>query len=153
MSADEIVDAEGSLEGTASEVLRRRAESLSHESESEEASDTIGILLFRQSEEWYSVRVEDVREIYQEYVITPVPCVPDFILGVVNIRGEILSITDIAKLMQLGEVDSDDEIPPAIVVQNDDCATAMVVDEIGDIVDISTCWPPAPQPSARRGGN
>ena len=30
------------------------------------------------------------------------PCVPDFIQGVVNIRGEILSVTDLAKIMGLG---------------------------------------------------
>jgi purine-binding chemotaxis protein CheW len=63
--------------------------------------------------------------------------VPDFVLGVVNIRGEILSVTDLARMMRIGAVDALGGIPPAVVVHNDDCVTAIVVDEIGDIVDVS----------------
>jgi purine-binding chemotaxis protein CheW len=127
---------EDSLELAAEEVLRRRAASLAREAVEQEADDQTGILLFRLDDEWYAVKVEDVREIYQEYEVTPIPCVPDFILGVVNIRGEIISVTDIAKLMRLGAIASEEEMPPTIVIQNEACATAMVVDEIGDIVDI-----------------
>ena len=129
---------EGALEHAAEEVLRRRAASLAREAIEEEADDQIGILLFRLDDEWYAVKVEDVREIYQEYEVTPIPCVPDFILGVVNIRGEIISVTDIAKLMRLGALTSDEEMPPTIVSQNEEFATAMVVGEIGDIADIPT---------------
>ncbi len=118
------------------DVLRRRAESLAHETVEESATDLIGLLLFRLGEEWYSVRVEDVREIYQEYRITPIPCVPDSILGVVNIRGEIISVTDVAKLMGLGQLTVDLQVASAIVIHNEDVTTAIVVDEIGDIVDI-----------------
>lgn len=125
-----------SLLATADEILRRRAESLAQETVDEESRDELGILLFRLADEWYAVEVSDVREIYQEYRITPIPCVPPFILGVVNIRGEIISITDAAKLMRLGELSAEPGMAPAIVVQNAECTTAIVVDEIGDIVDI-----------------
>jgi purine-binding chemotaxis protein CheW len=126
-----------SLFHSAEEILKERAASLARETIEGEDSDTMGILLFRLGDEWYSVKVSDVREIYQEYTVTPVPCTPSFIEGVVNIRGEIISVTDLAKLMQLGSVVPDEnEAPPAIVVQNDDRATAMVVDEIGDITEM-----------------
>lgn len=125
-----------SLIQSAEEILRRRAQSLAQEAGSEEANDTTGVLLFRLAHEWYGVRVDDVREIYQEYTVTRIPCVPDFIQGVVNIRGEIISVTDIAKVMHLGQVSDEIEVPPAIVIQNDECVTAIVVDEIGDISDV-----------------
>jgi len=134
--AQDTAQKHSSLALAAEEVLRRRAESLAHEAETEEAEDVIGLLLFRLGEEWYSVKVSDVREIYQEYRITPIPCVPEFVLGVVNIRGEIISVTDIARLMRLGSVADETEVPPAIVIENDGCVTAMVVDEIGDIADV-----------------
>lgn len=124
------------LSATADEVLRRRAESLAQEAEVEEAADVAGILLFRLGDEWYAVHVSDVREIYQEYAITPIPCVPDFILGVVNIRGEIISVTDVSMLMRLGQLSAEPGVAPAIVIQGEECATAIVVDEIGDILDI-----------------
>jgi purine-binding chemotaxis protein CheW len=118
------------------EILKRRAESLATESAEEESADLTGVLLFRLDDEWYAVRVAEVREIYQEYTITSIPCVPDYILGVVNIRGEIISVTDIARLMRLGSLITDLDQAPSIVIQNDGCTTAMVVDEIGDIADI-----------------
>ncbi|MDP2234145.1 MAG: chemotaxis protein CheW [Actinomycetota bacterium] len=118
------------------EVLQQRAQSLAQEANEEVVEDLISVLLFRLGEEWYAVNVEDVREIYQEYVVTPIPCVPDYILGVVNIRGEIISVTDIARMMRLGAFAEDEGQATAIVIQNDDCTSAIVVDEIGDILDV-----------------
>lgn len=126
----------GSLMETAEEILRRRADSLSTESEAESIHDMLAILLFRMGVEWYAVKVADVREIYQEYTLTSIPCVPDFVLGVVNIRGEILSVTDLSKMMRLGAVSSTEVQPPAIVIKNSECVTAIVIDEIGDIAEI-----------------
>ena len=121
---------------SAEDLLARRAEALAVEVEEEQAEDLMGILLFRLGEEWYAVGLEHVREIYQEYEITPIPCVPEFILGVVNIRGEILSVTDLARMMHAGEGSGRNAQAPAVVVENATCATAIVVDEVGDIADV-----------------
>ncbi|PKQ15361.1 MAG: hypothetical protein CVT67_10040 [Actinobacteria bacterium HGW-Actinobacteria-7] len=128
-----------SLAEKAEEILARRADSLARESAEEEVTDRISLLLFRIGEEWYAVRVSEVREIFQEYRMTSVPCVPDYIQGVVNVRGEILSITDPAKLMKLGFIELEGEVrPPAIVIIKGDVATALVVDEIGDIAEVAS---------------
>lgn len=125
------------LSETAEEVLTRRAESLSLQELDEETSDHLSLLLFRIGDEWYAVGVGAVREIFQEYEVTSIPCVPDFILGVVNVRGEILSVTDPARMMHIGSIEESDGIkPPAIVIADDEVATALVVDEIGDITDV-----------------
>lgn len=124
------------LAHAAEQILQERAASLANESFEEEVSDRISLLLFRIGEEWYSTRVSDVREIFQEYVLTPVPGVPDYILGVVNVRGEILSVTDPAKLMRIGQIEMGDIEPPAIVISAGDVVTALVVDEIGDITEV-----------------
>lgn len=126
-------------------VLKQRADSLARESFEEEATDQMALLHFRIGEEWYAVKVADVREIFQEYDLTPIPGVPDHVLGVVNVRGEILSVTDPARMMRLGTIEGDGMMePPAIVIVKDDVVTAMVVDEIGDIfeVDSNSIEPP-----------
>lgn len=123
--------------GTHDEILERRAESLALESIDEEVSDRVSMLMFRIGVEWYAVRVSDVREIFQEYDVTIVPCTPPHILGVTNVRGEILSVTDPALLMGLGKVSGVAGVqPPAVVVKTASIATALVVDEIGDIVEV-----------------
>lgn len=117
-------------------TLRQRAESLAHVGVDEITGVLVGLLLFRLGEEWYSVKVEDVREIYREYEITPIPCTPASILGVVNIRGEMVSVTDLAKLMGLGQFVPGTVAAPAVVLQNAEVVTAIVVDEIGDIIEV-----------------
>ncbi|GAB4282865.1 MAG: chemotaxis protein CheW [Coriobacteriia bacterium] len=121
----------------AAEVLRERAESLAQVSEEEAALDLQAMLLFRLGEEWYAFLIEQVLEIYNEYRIAPIPRVPEFILGVINIRGEIVSVTDIARLMRVSSSESDARgEQSAIVVTNDTCTSAVVVDEIGDIIEV-----------------
>jgi purine-binding chemotaxis protein CheW len=130
--ADELMGATSN-----EEILKRRADSLAQEETDEQVSNQLALLLFRIGAEWYAVRVSDVREIFQEYSVTPIPCVPQFILGVINIRGEILSVTDCAAMMGMGAIDmSGDVVPPAIVVADEETVTALVVDEIGDIQDV-----------------
>ncbi len=127
----------GSLIESAEEVLRRRADSLAREALEEEESERLVLLLFRLGEEWYAVGVSDVREIFQEYEVTSLPGVPDYVLGVVNVRGEILSVTDPARLMKLGSVEAQGLAqPPAIVIMHGDVVTALVVEEIGDIAEV-----------------
>ena len=118
------------------EVLRARAASLAQETLEEHAGDSVATLLFRLGEEWYAFRLSDVREIHREYRLTPLPCAPDFVLGVVSVRGEILSVSDLARMMHLGTVSAKGQQPPAVVLANDVSEAAIVVDEIGDIADI-----------------
>jgi purine-binding chemotaxis protein CheW len=121
-------------------VLRERAQSLALEEQAQVDESQVSVLLFSLGDEWYGVRISEVREIYNEYVVTPVPCVPDFIRGVLNIRGEIVSVTDPRALLGLGriEIDEGSEAPPVIIVADGQICTALMVDAIGDIVDIAS---------------
>jgi purine-binding chemotaxis protein CheW len=117
-------------------ILKARAESLAAESGEETIADALSLLLFAIGDEWYAVTIGSVREIYNEYLVTPVPCVPPFIQGVINIRGEIVSVTDLRTLLRLAPRQMDMELP-VIVVEYGDCSTALVIDMIGDIVEIA----------------
>lgn len=124
---------------TADEVgtLVARAESLATEHVEEVMTDTVSMLRFRLGPEWYAVSVSDVREIFHDYAITPMPCVPRYVRGVVSVRGEIISVTDPALMMQVGRVELDGvTMPPAVVVVRGGLVTALVVDEIGDIAEV-----------------
>jgi purine-binding chemotaxis protein CheW len=121
------------------DILRRRAESLAQAQEEAASDETVGLLMFRLGEEWYAVTIDAVREIYNEYEVTRIPRVPDFVLGVINVRGEIVSVTDLGTLIRVpsrSELDIEQELPSAIIVSTGECVSAIVVDEIGDIVDV-----------------
>jgi purine-binding chemotaxis protein CheW len=118
-------------------VLRERAASLAREAEEGDETERLPLLMFRVGDEWYAVRLSEVREIMQDFVVTPLPCVPEFIQGVTNVRGEILSVSDAARLMRVsGSATGYATSAPAVVVTADAVATALMVDEIGDIIEV-----------------
>ncbi|MHB1017043.1 MAG: chemotaxis protein CheW [Coriobacteriia bacterium] len=147
MSAHELTTANALISSQATEILRRRAVSLAQAPDDATSAESTGILKFRIGQEWYAVPIAMVREIHNEYTVTRIPRVPDYILGVVNVRGEIVSVTDLGALIRVPSrtvLDIDGDMPSAIVVANETCVSALVVDEIGDIIDVAeeTIEPP-----------
>jgi purine-binding chemotaxis protein CheW len=53
--------------------------------------------------EHYGIESRNIREIHPLSEFTPLPCTPAFVLGLVNVRGQILSIINIKKLFDLPE--------------------------------------------------
>ena len=98
--------------------------------------DLVQLLLFRISEEWYAVPLGRVREVRRECSVSPLPCVPDFVLGVMSLRGEVVSVTDLGRLMGVGGFEGRHAKTPAVVLENEECATAVLVNELGDIVEV-----------------
>ncbi|MHB1136583.1 MAG: chemotaxis protein CheW [Coriobacteriia bacterium] len=140
MSTHELTTANALLSSQAAEILRRRAASLAQTPDDATSAESTGLLKFRLGQEWYAVPIAMVREIHNEYTVTRIPRVPDHILGVVNVRGEIVSVTDLGALIRVPSrtvLDIDGHMPSAIVVANDICVSALVVDEIGDIIDVA----------------
>lgn len=140
MSAHLMNDEDIMMSSQASEILRRRAISLAQAPAEEVSAESTGLLKFRLGLEWYAVSIADVREIHNEYSITRIPRVPDHILGVINVRGEIVSVTDLGALLRVPSrttLEIDGDLPSAIIVADETCVSALVVDEIGDIIDVA----------------
>lgn len=86
------------------EILKARARALAREAKAEpEAADAIEVIEFVVAQERYAVESAHVREIYPLHELTPLPCTPPFVLGIVNVRGQILSVIDIKKFFDLPE--------------------------------------------------
>jgi purine-binding chemotaxis protein CheW len=78
------------------DLWRRRAAELARpQQEAEDSLRWEKVIILRIGKERYAFRVDDVEEIMRLLPITPVPCVPPYLLGVVNRRGSILPIVDL----------------------------------------------------------
>jgi len=85
-------------------ILKKRAQTLAREAVSAEAADaSIEVIEFLLAHERYAVASEYVREVYPLEELTPLPCTPAFVLGIVNLRGEILPVIDLKKFFDLPE--------------------------------------------------
>jgi purine-binding chemotaxis protein CheW len=86
----------------AAQILRSRARALARPPQPAEApGSSLEVLEFRLARESYAVETRHVQEVYPLKNLTPLPCTPPFVLGVVNVRGRITPVIDIKKFFDL----------------------------------------------------
>src|SRR3972149_6870028 len=86
------------------EILRTRAKALARqEKEKDIPGDHIEIVQFLLANETYGIESSFVQEVYPLRDLTPIPGPPPFVLGIINVRGKIVSILDIRKFFDLPE--------------------------------------------------
>lgn len=84
-------------------ILKERARALAVETERPEAGETVDVVEFFLAHEKYALEATWVREVAAVREFTPLPCTPPFLLGLVNVRGQILAVIDIKKFFDLPE--------------------------------------------------
>src|ERR1035441_10847869 len=95
----------------ARKILRERARALSRpRKQGPVAEASLELLEFRLAQECYALETRHVREVYPLRDLTPLPCTPPFVLGVVNVRGRITPVIDIKKFFDLSDRGLTDQI-------------------------------------------
>jgi purine-binding chemotaxis protein CheW len=85
-------------------ILKSRAKVLAREADKELLDqDYLEVVEFLLAYETYGIESAYVREIYPLTEITPLPGTPPFVRGIVNVRGQIISIIDLKKFFELPE--------------------------------------------------
>jgi purine-binding chemotaxis protein CheW len=94
------------------------------------------LIAFRIGEQEFCVDIMNVREIRGWTPATPIPHAPSYLLGVINLRGEVLPIIDLAARFGLkSKVPSDRNV--IIVAQIQNRIVGMLVEAVSDILSIS----------------
>ncbi len=94
-----------------------------------EDQEVLQFVCFRLANEEYAVKIIDVQEVIRIHKITPLPQVQDFCLGVINLRGNVISVFDMRKKLHLPVKEFD--IKTKIIVARVENETfSMIVDEI-----------------------
>lgn len=93
-------------------------------------------LTFQLMNEQYGVPIETVREINRVGEITPVPKTPEFMKGVMNLRGKIIPVVDLR--VKFG-MDSQDYTRDTciIVIDSDIGQVGMIVDSVKEVADLT----------------
>jgi purine-binding chemotaxis protein CheW len=111
-------------------ILRARARVLAQEPNKAKADQTfIEVLEFLLAHERYAVETSYIREVYPLKELTALPCTPPFLLGVINVRGQILSVIDIKKFFDLPEKGLTN-LNRVIIVKKDKMELGILSDEI-----------------------
>ena len=92
-------------------------------------------LTFVLSNEEYGIEILKVREIIGVIGITPVPQTPDYLKGVINLRGKVIPIIDLRLKFSLPEEGYTQETC-IIVVEVNNAQIGVVVDKVFEVIDI-----------------
>ena len=84
-------------------ILRERAQLLARVPPAPAEPDILELLEFRLAEERYAIETRHVVEVQPLRELTPLPGTPDFVRGIVNLRGRILPVFDLKKFFDLPE--------------------------------------------------
>lgn len=87
---------------------------------------------FRLGDEIYGVNVMQIREVLRHSEITPVPGAPGYVLGIINLRGNVVTVIDTRKRFGLapGNIDEQARI---VIVEVDTQVVGMLVDSVADV--------------------
>ena len=83
----------------------------------------------------FGVEVEKVQEVIRYQNMTPVPLAPSVVRGLINLRGQIVTAIDLRRRLGLRERVATD-LPMNVVVRHEDGAVSLLVDEIGDVLEV-----------------
>ena len=93
----------------------------------------------------FGVEVLRVQEVLRYQEMTPVPRAAEVIEGLINLRGQIVTAIDVRRRLGLKPRESE-RTPMNMVVRSDDGAVSLLVDEIGDVLDVDdSAFEPVPE--------
>lgn len=92
---------------------------------------------FHMEGETYGVNVMQVQEVLRATEIAPVPGAPNYVLGIINLRGNVVTVLDIRKRFGL-EPRQADESTRIIIVESQGQTTGMMVDSVAEVEDVET---------------
>lgn len=95
---------------------------------------------------YFGIEIEDVQEIIRQLPLTRVPLAPSDICGLINLRGQVIPVVELACRLglrlaspspQAASCDISEQTAYNIIVKTSDDVVSFVVDDIGDILQCS----------------
>jgi purine-binding chemotaxis protein CheW len=118
-------------------ILQTRARELARKPDNGAgAAERLELVEFDLASERYGIALTSVREVCLLRELTPVPCTPPFILGIMNLRGEIRTVIDLKKFFALPE-QGITELNKIIVVRHEEMQLGILADRIRGVRAVS----------------
>ncbi|RPI99201.1 MAG: purine-binding chemotaxis protein CheW [Deltaproteobacteria bacterium] len=96
---------------------------------------TLQFIVFRLDREWYGVDITKVKEVITVGKIAYLPSSPEHIVGMVNLRGNILSLTDLKVILRLNHKEPAEK-RKIIAIESGGLETGFLVDEVVESIEV-----------------
>lgn len=96
----------------------------------------IQLVTFRLKDETYGINVMHVQEVLRISEIAPVPGAPDYVLGIINLRGNVVTVIDTRSRFGLpsGDVTETSRI---VIIEGDKQVVGILVDAVSEVVELT----------------
>ncbi len=101
-------------------------------------TDISQVLTFKLAEEVYGVDIMSVREVLDFSSVTKVPHTPDFMVGVINLRGNVVPVVDLKKKFRLGDTERTVNtciIIVEVVIDDESTVLGALADSVQEVVE------------------
>jgi len=115
-------------------ILEERARALARVHEVE-TGDSTQLVVFSLADETYGIPTGYVREVQPLREISPVPCTPDFVVGIINIRGSIYSVVDIRNFLGVPKQEVTD-LTKVILVNTAGLEVGILADDVSGSMSV-----------------
>lgn len=109
---------------------------LNQETDQEEKEKLMQLVGFVIGREMFGVDILMVQEIIRETPITPIPNAPDFIEGVINLRGNIIPVIDLRRRLNLRHVEAPDGNIWIMILNVEGRVTGFIVDAVTQVLKV-----------------
>lgn len=118
------------VDRTSQGILEARARALAQpRSREEDARPRLDVLQFLLAGERYGVALEFIREVLPLKDFSPIPCTPAFVVGMMNVRGQILTLLNLCPLLDLPK-HAISNLNQVVVLRGDDIEFGVLADAI-----------------------
>lgn len=95
----------------------------------------IQLVTFRLKDESYGINVMQVQEVLRVAEIAPVPGAPHYVLGIINLRGNVVTVIDTRVRFGLPSAEIND-LSRIIVIESEAQVVGILVDSVAEVVDL-----------------
>ena len=97
--------------------------------------ETIQLVVFRLAREWYGIEITKVKEVIKVEKITYIPSSPEYIVGIINLRGNVLSVTDLKRIFALPHEELTEKTR-IVAIESGIVETGLLVDEVAEATEV-----------------
>jgi len=95
----------------------------------------IQLVTFRLQDESYGINVMQVQEVLRVSEIAPVPGAPGYVLGIINLRGNVVTVIDTRSRFGLPSAERDDR-SRILIIESAQQVVGMLVDGVAEVVEL-----------------
>lgn len=95
----------------------------------------IQLVTFRLKDETYGINVMQVQEVLRVTEIAPVPGAPSYVLGIVNLRGNVVTVIDTRTRFGLPTTEVDDS-SRIVIIESEQQVVGILVDSVAEVVEL-----------------